>query len=567
MKLGFFKVGLSLAIILFALTSSINSATFVSNGVCVDSSPSSVVCTVTNNSNDKYCHNQITGVPLPRTKKADGNCECASNNKQTCYDTSNADYACRTPSAGFLSHADGLSCKSSCDGDQCLGSNSVCYSTSGDLGGAGSNCNCDTSYHCYTSPTISASPSCSAPGTAKISQNDNQNCVTTTTGSQCTPNTKCWHNNRDGNNICFSKDASSNLFNGATDGAECKCNDPRHCITYDKNSQNNIKCQESNFILTNKLVSRWSINEYCRNPKIPPTAGAPETADTPDTADTLECGNDDQCWHSENRVCTPYNAYGHSKGECKRSQYILVLPNQIVGEGYDGEYHPVYIVNSFNDLYGTLKDAGLVSLTTDLITYYNSTKGSNPAIDAGNYIFAHAKTTFANGDTNTKNTFEYWSFGGNVKYDQFQQEEIKKGKYLWNFAATESLAGEKGLFMVFWAPSDTYLTDEGKNCWEYNNDVSGDPNEIDRNDIRPLSLKMRYFFKESTARAFYTVISTATYPAYLIKKLSNGTFEEYGAINTDSNKYVPNDGDGFFISIREILMGFFSPKCKTISAP
>lgn len=555
MKLRLFKLEIALTtiIVLTFISLGNSQATFLYNGVCINSTG----CAVTNNSNVVTCHNEITGVSLPRTRKTDGNCECASNNSQTCYDTSTSNFDCITPVSGKLSHADGLACKSSCNGDQCLASNFVCYSTSGDLKND-SGCKCDTSYHCYTQPTISAAPSCAAPGTGKISQDDYSNCATTATGSICSTNTKCWHNNRDGNNICFSKNGSPNLSNGATDGAECMCNDHRHCITYDKNTQNNIKCQESTYILDNSLVSRWSKNEYCRDSKITTTDA------TPDTADTLLCGNDDQCWHPENRVCTPYNAYGHSKGPCKMSQYILVLPNQIVDEGYDGEFHPVYIVNSFNDLYGTLGDAGLASLTSSLISYYNDNNGSYPDIDSGNYVFAHARKTFSNGDTNTINTFEYWSFGGNVAYDQYQQEQIKKGKYLWNWAATESMAGSEGLFMVFWNPSDTYLEDEGMNCYEYNNNVSVNSNDINRNDIRPLSLKMRYFYKESTARAFFQIIESDNMPAYFIKK-TFGTFEEYGQVHTDSNKFVPDDGDGFFISIREILMGFFSPKCKTIS--
>lgn len=467
------------------------------------------------------------------------------NNEQKCYDRSDStNYPCITAASGKLSNADGSFCMSSCPSGKCVAGNFVCYSNSGEFASGTANaCKCSTSYKCYVEGTSSTVPQCSYPDSTHVSNNDSISCPTTTSG--CTTTSKCFHKDRTGYNICYEKAASPNLsVIDSQNGKRCTCLDQRNCIEYGS-SQSGIICRESDYIIQNNLISRWSSTEYCLSVA---------------SNDTLECANNDQCWHPANRICTPHNAYGHSKGMCKMSQYILVLNNQIAGVGYEGEFHPVFIVNSFNDLTKLGAD-GLENLKTDIMWYYNNRIAVDynvcwPDIGDEDYIFSHVRKTFTPADnalSGTTDTYEFWSFGGNTSHDQYQQELIKRQKYLWDWDAKNT----GGYYMVFWYPRDTFMSKDTTNCWQDNTGTT-----INSNDIRPIFLKMRYFYKLYTAQKFYDQIVADDYPAYLIKPSFDGSFIEYGGFHEDSNKFIPQDSnEDFYISIREILMGFYSAKC------
>ncbi len=538
------KLIFSIAICLTVISEGSTTTTYLYDGVCKTSE--STICTVTtlSESTPKKCYRTFSGT-FDRTRKLtssygepDGYCECLANNKQTCYDTSDTDnFGCITPVDGKLSHGDAAYCESLCRSNHCKAGNYVCYSTSDGLNlqsdGSG-NCQCDNSYDCYQDGDIDSPPACSPPGTTYISQNDHVNCYAVSTNS-CDDSDKCWMKDRNGNNVCRSLAASPNVNDGISHGGPCTCRDERHCLIFGA-SLSNLQCVESTYILDNNLVSRWSKNEYCRDPL---------------ESDSMLCANDDQCWHPVNRVCTPFNAYGHSKGECKMSQYVLVLNNQIVDESYDGEFHPVFIVNSFNDIYSQLQLNGLADLTSTIIDYYNDNYAW-PDVPQGQYLFAHAKKTFTAGNLNTKDTYEYWSFGGNVAHDKYQQEQIKSGRYLWDWEAKESQAGSNGLFMVFWAPEDVAIYDGNYECYQYNGDNSK------KNDLKPIFLKMRYFYKENTAVNFLKQIKNENrYAALLIKKSFDGAPD----LEYKNDYFGQDDCNEFYISIREILMGFYSPRC------
>lgn len=480
---------------------------------------------------------------------ATGNCECQGSNYQKCYKNV-AGFPCVDASdhSGIVSNNDMFLCTASCtDTSKCIDLyNKVCYSVGTDVDSLekiGVNCQCYSSHYCYVPGDKDDEPYCTLPGLSSISQNDNFTCSPNIANAgSCSSSSKCFHNDGTDNNICYTFDNTNSLMTNVDEGTECECKDHRSCIVADNTDRDELKCITFEEAAGLTHVSRFSKYEPCQQ-----------------DGDASLCSEEDQCWHEVNRVCTPHNAWGQGKGKCKLSQYILVLNNQIVGEGAEGEFHPVFIVNSFKDLSDITY---LNNLTTDLVQYYRteinadySTTWSDLKSDS-DFLFAHMRKTYTTNDSGTSDTFEYWNFGGNVSTDSYQQEQIKQGNYLWNLNADET--GK--YYMVFWYPKDTYMGSD--NCYEDNSARSGSA----KNDIRPLFLKMRYFYKYHTAKKYYdSILAGSDIAAYLIRPPSdNDVNQDHESGNhVDHTTFMPEEGNGsFYISIKEILMGFYSAKCS-----
>eukprot|EP00340_Litonotus_pictus_P012963 CAMPEP_0170536208 /NCGR_PEP_ID=MMETSP0209-20121228/102021_1 /TAXON_ID=665100 ORGANISM="Litonotus pictus, Strain P1" /NCGR_SAMPLE_ID=MMETSP0209 /ASSEMBLY_ACC=CAM_ASM_000301 /LENGTH=348 /DNA_ID=CAMNT_0010837549 /DNA_START=4162 /DNA_END=5207 /DNA_ORIENTATION=+ len=226
---------------------------------------------------------------------------------------------------------------------------------------------------------LNDTPTCTPPGTTKVSDNDDKTCPAVASG--CTDTTKCWHNDG-GNNICYGDNLpmmSSNMV--ALDGGECTCNHERYCLVMDHPNREADGCVAP----TSSQITNFNKNEEC-------------STGTTCSANTME----DTCYNSLTKMCIHSNAdSGLSNGECKRTQILTLIAHHFDGVGLNGQYYEFSLYNFAQDM----------------------TAGYTPFLP-GTYLYSLVRSEW---ETN----FERYVF--DVIDHHQQREDVRAGRYNFGF--------------------------------------------------------------------------------------------------------------------------------------